>query len=174
MDAASGSMVTSSSGNASTAATLSTEQSTIVEWRIDPPSFPLYQALYADAPLSPFIAQAGLQGCMQVVENDDEFEKTLHYAIRGYAAFNRGVQVIPNGVAPKIGWLVIGAVICKRFQEGTAIEPEEGCLRPEVISGIARGTTTSTMTPAAQAAPCICVMLGLPRGQPRLVQLDRV
>ncbi|CAE7944777.1 unnamed protein product, partial [Symbiodinium sp. KB8] len=55
-------MPSQGSGNASTAATLSTEQSTIVEWRI-----------------------AGLQGCQQVVDNDDDFEKTLHYAIRGYA-----------------------------------------------------------------------------------------
>ena len=139
MDAASGSMITSSSGNASTAATLSTEQSTIVEWRIDPPNFPLCQALYSDAPLGPFLVQAGLQGCQQVVDNDDDFEKTLHYAIRGYAAFKRGEQVIPNGVSPRIGWVVIGAIIAERLREGTAVEPEGGCHISEVIVGISLG-----------------------------------
>ncbi|CAE7311614.1 unnamed protein product, partial [Symbiodinium sp. KB8] len=48
------------SGNASTTATLSTEESTIVAWRIDPPSFPLCQALYSDAPLGPFLVQEQL------------------------------------------------------------------------------------------------------------------
>ena len=150
MDAASGSMIASSSGNASTTATLSTEESTIVAWRIDPPSFPLCQALYSDAPLGPFLVQAGLQGCQQVVDNDDDFEKTLHYAIRGYADFKRGEQVIPNGVSSRIGWVVIGAIISERLREGTAVELEGGCHIP---AGISRGTTTSGAAPVVQAAP---------------------
>ncbi|CAE7349719.1 RE2 [Symbiodinium sp. CCMP2592] len=138
--------VSSSSGNTSTVDTYSTLQSSIAEWIIDPPSNPLCHMLQSGAPLSPYIIQIGLQGCVEVLENDDDLEKTLHYAIRGFQSEQRGGRMLPNALEPKVGWIVVGAMIARWLEDNP--ESAGGYDVPERVKAIALGTATSTVPEA--------------------------
>ncbi|CAE7252251.1 RE1 [Symbiodinium sp. CCMP2592] len=138
--------VSSSSGNTSTVDTYSTLQSSIAEWTIDPPSNPLCHMLQSGAPLSPYIIQIGLQGCVEVLENDDDLEKTLHYAIRGFQSEQRGGRMLPNALEPKVGWIVVGAMIARWLEDNP--ESASGYDVPERVKAIALGIATSTVPEA--------------------------